>query len=390
MYGRRGRRDRVGSWLSPATPHLERTVPHKSLRTKKELSELDRLRARVLELEQSGAVASSEVLPRRVDVSDDADHAKTEQERDRLVAILKSTSDLVATADSKTQLSYMNEAGRRLLGWSANESLQEKTLPDIGPAWAAKIVVETGVPTAVQFGVWHGETAIIGADGTEIPVSQVILAHRSQDGVLEYLSTTIRDIREGRQAEKALQAILAGTASVTGEAFFQSLARQLSAALGVRFAIVAELLEGGNATTLAVWAKDRFTENFTYALAGTPCENVAAQGTCFYPNDVARCFPEDATLTEMSVESYLGTPLRDAAGNTRGLLVVMDDRPMKELTVAVNVMTVFAARAGAELGRKQAEERLKLTQFAIDHSTDGACWIGSDARFCYVNNTLCR
>ncbi len=181
-------------------------MAHKSMRTKEELSELARLRARVLELEQALAIAPSGASRLDDHVSDDTDRAETEQERDRLVAILETTSDLVATAHSTTQLSYMNEAGRRLLGWSANESLQTKTLADMYPAWAAKIVVETGVPAAVQFGAWQGETAIIGADGTEIPVSQVILAHRSQDGELRYHSTIIRDIRERTRAEEDLRA----------------------------------------------------------------------------------------------------------------------------------------------------------------------------------------
>jgi PAS domain S-box-containing protein len=40
--------------------------------------------------------------------------------------------------------------------------------------------------------------------------------------------------------------------------------------------------------------------------------------------------------------------------------------------------------------RKEAEGALKFTQFAVDHSSDAAFWIGSDARFAYVNEAACR
>jgi len=40
--------------------------------------------------------------------------------------------------------------------------------------------------------------------------------------------------------------------------------------------------------------------------------------------------------------------------------------------------------------RKKMEEVLRLTQFAIDHSSDAAFWMGSDARFFYVNDAACR
>ena len=40
--------------------------------------------------------------------------------------------------------------------------------------------------------------------------------------------------------------------------------------------------------------------------------------------------------------------------------------------------------------RKRAEDALRFTQIAIDHSADAAYWMGPDARFIYVNNAACR
>jgi two-component system, NtrC family, sensor kinase len=39
--------------------------------------------------------------------------------------------------------------------------------------------------------------------------------------------------------------------------------------------------------------------------------------------------------------------------------------------------------------RQRAEQKLQLTQFAMDRSADSVFWIGSDAKFLYVNNAAC-
>src|SRR5690606_19475971 len=60
-------------------------------------------------------------------------------------------------------------------------------------------------PVAVREGVWAGETLLQAADGREIPISQVMLAHRSPGGSVEFLSTLARDITEQKRAEAALR-----------------------------------------------------------------------------------------------------------------------------------------------------------------------------------------
>jgi PAS domain S-box-containing protein len=57
----------------------------------------------------------------------------------------------------------------------------------------------------LQTGLWSGETAFLSHDGTEIPASQVILAHKGPNGEVEFLSTIARDITERRRAEEAVK-----------------------------------------------------------------------------------------------------------------------------------------------------------------------------------------
>ncbi|MCP4751226.1 MAG: PAS domain S-box protein [Proteobacteria bacterium] len=126
-------------------------------------------------------------------------------ERQRLSTIIESTSDLVSLTMADGQVTYMNRAGRRMVGWSEDEDITRKRIPDVHPEWAFRLVGDTGIPTAVEKGIWEGETALLGPDGGEIPVSQVIMSHKSLGGTLEHLSTIMRDISEQKRSEKELQ-----------------------------------------------------------------------------------------------------------------------------------------------------------------------------------------
>ena len=127
-----------------------------------------------------------------------------EEERARLVQILEATSDYVCMTDPAGTITYMNAAGRKLIGAPESGGVG-KSAPETYPAWARELIEREGTPVASRAGVWNGETAILGADGTEIPVSQVIIAHRRPGGEMRFFSTIARDIRERKAYEARLQ-----------------------------------------------------------------------------------------------------------------------------------------------------------------------------------------
>ena len=130
---------------------------------------------------------------------------QSEAQLRRLVAILEQTTDFVGTADTQTRTTYLNRAGRQMIGIGEETDVTGTMIADFHPPWAAKIVAETGIPQAIEHGVWRGETAFRGPEGKEIRVSQLILSHRDMAGRVEYLSTVARDITEQKQLEGALR-----------------------------------------------------------------------------------------------------------------------------------------------------------------------------------------
>lgn len=137
-----------------------------------------------------------------------------EETRRRLAQILEATTDLVATKDMERRLTFLNEAGCRLIGISREEAIG-RPADELYTSAARQLVREVALPAANNIGSWEGETALLARDGVEIPVSQVIVAHRGVDGAPKFYSTIARDIRE-RKAYEARIVHMANTDALTG------------------------------------------------------------------------------------------------------------------------------------------------------------------------------
>jgi len=133
-----------------------------------------------------------------------AERKRIEQEQARLVAIIEATPDFVATGSPDGRVFYYNQAGLRMLGFEPGQDLSAMRIAETHPEWAAKLVLEEGIPHAIEHGTWSGETALLRRDGREIPVSQVIIAHKGESGTVEYLSTIARDITLRKENEKRI------------------------------------------------------------------------------------------------------------------------------------------------------------------------------------------
>jgi len=157
------------------------------------------LRARTREAEQRAAQLESF---HRENLLLQQMQEEAENAQDRLVAILEETSDYVCTADVEGNITYANMALRSLYTATANDG--KRRITDFQPEWAVRLLLEEGVPTALKRGMWSGETAFIHPDGRYIPLSQVLIGHRSPTGE-QYISLIGRDISERKNTEKALQ-----------------------------------------------------------------------------------------------------------------------------------------------------------------------------------------
>ena len=129
---------------------------------------------------------------------------ETEELSDRVLSgILEATSDYVCTTTASGELLWANAAMRRLVG--GEPEIAARNLRDIYPESANDTLSRTALPVLLREGIWEGDAALLDAAGREVPVSQVMMAHRDTNGDIHFLSIIARDITERRQAEQALR-----------------------------------------------------------------------------------------------------------------------------------------------------------------------------------------
>ena len=176
-------------------------------------------------------------------------------------------------------------------------------------------------------------------------------------GVVIRLMGLTQDITEQVRREKALHALVEGTASAIGDMFFPQLVRILADTLNMRFAFVSALVDksGERLRIISLWEGTGYGKTFEFAVQGTPGEQVISKGLAVYPARVQELFPGDNWLRAVGIESYLAIALCDSQGSPLGHLGVADCKPMAQSDFAESILRIFAARAASELERRQAE-----------------------------------
>jgi PAS domain S-box-containing protein len=137
-------------------------------------------------------------------VQDETALVETQRERDRLASVVESTADIVSMADPQGRTFYFNRAGYEVLGLPPGPP-DPDTIARVHPEWASRRVREEGFPAVMSTGRWLGETAIINAQGAEVPMSQLIMAHHDTNGQIDHVWTILRDISERKATEAVLR-----------------------------------------------------------------------------------------------------------------------------------------------------------------------------------------
>ena len=170
---------------------------------------IDQLKKQIKDLRKSNKNLKLQLEKTKIDQLDiqtdeNASTLEINSVRERLTTILESTSDFVSTSTPDLKITYINKAGMRMIGIKSGILPKNLNILEFHPQWALEIIQNEGIPKAISEGIWRGETAFLKSDGTEIPISQVIMSHKSQNGEVGYLSTIIRDISELKDIEKKL------------------------------------------------------------------------------------------------------------------------------------------------------------------------------------------
>ena len=127
------------------------------------------------------------------------------EERERLAAIVRATDDMIGMIDATDgRMVFLNDAFRRFAGLAPDDDPGAVTIETNQPERVAADYRERILPAAAREGRWSGDGIVVGANGRERQVSQVVIAHPERergavgpDGEplpVEHYSTIMRDI----------------------------------------------------------------------------------------------------------------------------------------------------------------------------------------------------
>src|SRR5690349_2965018 len=106
----------------------------------------------------------------------------------KMASIFEATSDFVIIVNADGKLLYINHAGRIFMGIVEGEDLAKIDLLDLYSKTGKILMKNDYLPKVLRQGRHNCEITLLSRDGKELPVSQVMIAHRSPKNRLDFYS----------------------------------------------------------------------------------------------------------------------------------------------------------------------------------------------------------
>ncbi|MDF2629725.1 MAG: hypothetical protein K0R39_3556 [Symbiobacteriaceae bacterium] len=128
---------------------------------------------------------------------------RAEAEKARLAAVLEATPDVVIMYDPSWRAIYLNQAAQQMVDLVVGETAHDYLVRHDLVQLTDRLMKEL-LPALQRNGYWSGEDHLFVRSGELVPVSGVIMAHRSSGGEVLYYSLYLRDIRDQKRYEQQL------------------------------------------------------------------------------------------------------------------------------------------------------------------------------------------
>ena len=278
---------------------------------------------------------------------------------------------LVSVADRDGHIIYVSEPLLALSGYTLPELLG--THHCILGAGVLPADRTSEIYAALRAGrAWQGVYPSHRKNGRPLWLQATLLPLTNDAGLHERSVMIATDVTARERQRMALEALVNPAADV---GLFPGLARAVAEGLGCRGAGIGRLSSDGlQVEMLGFWLDGQTYANFTYDVAGTPCERCLLdhEPVSVITDTVATRFPTDTMLADLGIESYRGAALRAPDGQEIGVLFAIDPLPCLDDPNDRAFLNIAAKRAADELLRASAEERLRLSEARMRFALEAA------------------
>ena len=172
----------------------------------------------------------------------------------------------------------------------------------------------------------------------------------------------LRDLSDPRQDSGFQEQLLQALLYMDGPEFYDSLAARMADAIGVAKLGICRMVVPGQVHTLAFRVDGEAGENFSYELAGAPCEDLAKQSAFSIPRDLMDRYGDHDFFVERPMQSYAGVALADPEGSRIGHIFALDDDPLIEHEQALRLMVSAAPLIASQMHKDIAAERAMVME----------------------------
>ena len=158
------------------------------------------------ELERLVLVRTGALEAANRELEAEIEHRKSlEDFSNQLSQIIWETPDVVIVYGADWRVQFLNKAGRDLFDLSENAPVDTLDFFSAYSQEMRRCMFEEIQPILLQEGIWRGETTFQRADGRVIPLSQVFLCQKDDEGKVLYFATIARDVSDFKQVEQELR-----------------------------------------------------------------------------------------------------------------------------------------------------------------------------------------
>ena len=288
------------------------------------------------------------------------------KERD-LKIILDSICDGVIAIDLDGNVIRLNRAATALTGWTHQEA---RGIPVSQVFHLVSEATGLTLDMSLQEQLFHeGDITVEGAvlvskNGHKVHVSYSVSPILEPSSELRGAVLVFQNVTEATEARRILDEIARGVTADPSTTFFDNLALNLYRLFRVKYVTIGLIGQENRdqVNTLVFCEQGRISNNITYSLPGTPCEQTVSRDICFYPDNLQALFPDDQWLVDNDVVSYMGAQVRSAKGERVGIISLMHDQSMSGQRFFEETLSIFASRVAAEIERIVAYRKLEQAQ----------------------------
>jgi PAS domain S-box-containing protein len=134
------------------------------------------------------------------------DQRASEQERQRLIALVENSPDLIGLADRDTRLVFLNRSGKRITSLTTMHEQEATFLHDLFPEEQRQQLESTVMPALMNHGVWSGELPLRNFGGSwRVPAyCNLFVTGSPNSSQPAFFACVARDLTERKRAEAAL------------------------------------------------------------------------------------------------------------------------------------------------------------------------------------------